>query len=180
MTIRAFTTAILCAAAVSVPATAQMPPAPVRVTFECKRDPDVKFQFSVESISGEATTVLIGDIVGTKFVVRLELDIKRPGVADRTLTYGEAVPGIAGQIMAWLVPLPPNASYSMTVPAAHWQRLPSLSNDPFAGAAQLRLRLNSQIGSGNPNMPGVRVLNLWTGTLISDWLSFPDQCGPGR
>jgi hypothetical protein len=86
------------------------------------------------------------------------------------------VPGVAGRLDFWLIPFPPGASYSVTVPARNFVLTPSLSEWPFLAApAELQMRLTTAPNE-KPNLDvlGLGLIHVWVGTLTSEWVRFPE------
>jgi hypothetical protein len=154
---------------------------PLRLAFECRQASELKFRFTIHNISPAPAAVVIGTILANdkKYLPdRLELTVRRPGVSEVNLTYVDpTVPGVAGRLDPWLIALPPDASYSLTVPAQNFRLAPGLSKEPFSTPADLQLRLTTrQVGMLNGDVQGLNFIHVWIGTLASDWIRFPSEC----
>ncbi len=49
------------------------------------------------------------------------------------------------------------------------------------GPADIQLRLTTrEMGRTNSDVQGLSLIQLWVGTLTSDWIRFPGDCHPDR
>jgi hypothetical protein len=130
---------------------------PLRLGLECLQAHELKFRFTIQNISKASTAAVIGSILGNdkRYLPGwLDLIVRRAGFPDVRLKYFDpTVPGVAGRLDLWLIQLPPDASYSVTVPAQNFVLTPSLAEWPFSAApADLQMRLTT----GHRNNGGTR------------------------
>jgi hypothetical protein len=138
----------------------------------------------MQNVSATPTAVVIGTILANdkSYIPTLELTVRRAGIPDVTLTYVDPITaGVGGRLDPWLIALPADASYSVTVPARNFRLTPNLTNEPFVAPADLQLHLATrEVGRANVDMQGISLSHVWVGTLASDWVRFRDDCHPDR
>jgi hypothetical protein len=165
----------------SLDASPAQPAAPLRLTLDCTQDTTPTFRLTIANVSATPTAVIVGAILGngkTYLLERASLTIKRNGAADERLHYVDLSVGvIAGRVDAWLIPLPPGASYSITVPARRFVSRPDYAPGDFANATKVQAHLTThQMDSPNLDMQGLRFVQVWVGTLTSEWIDVPQAC----
>jgi hypothetical protein len=159
--------------------------APLRLLLACSQASELMFRFTIQNVSATPTAAVIGTILANdkKYLpARLKLTVRRAGAPDVNLTYVDTtVPGVFGRLDPWLVALPPDASYSVAVPARNFRLTPLLTKEPFSAPADLQLQLvTREVGETNRDMQGLSVIHVWVGTLTSEWVRFPSDCHPDR
>jgi hypothetical protein len=153
--------------------TAQAGPLQLRLTCETERE--LVFRFALQNINAAPTAAVIGSILANdkKYLPgALSFTLKRAGEAGVSFDWFDpSVPGVAGRVDPWLIPFPPGAGYSVTV------GIPNEFRHLFTSPAEVRIRLTTgKIGERNDDMQGLQFIHVWTGTLTSDWLRFPESC----
>jgi hypothetical protein len=98
--------------------------------------------------------------------------LKRTGEADVNFDWFDpSVPGIAGRVDSWLIPLPSRAKYSVPVV------VPNGFQHLFSRPADVVVRLMTQnLRDLNGDLQGLTFIRVWTGTLTSDAVRFPQSC----
>jgi hypothetical protein len=175
-------TALLVAAVSTVP---HAQTAPLRLLLACSQVSELTMRLTIQNVSAAPTAAVIGTILANdkKYLpAHLKLTVRRAGVPDVTLTYIDTtVAFVAGRLDPWLITLPPDASYSLAVPAENFRHTPSLTKEPFSAPADLQLQLPTrEIGETSRDMQGLSLIHVWVGTLASDWIRFPSDCHPDK
>lgn len=159
--------------------------APLQLLLACSQASELTIRFTVHNVSTTPTAAVIGTILGNdkKYLpARLTLTVRRAGVPDATLPYIDPTGSfVAGRLDPWLITLPPDASYSVPVPAQNFRHTASLTKEPFSAPADLQLRLATREidrTSTSSDMQGLSLIHVWVGTLTSDWVRFPSDCHP--
>jgi hypothetical protein len=158
---------------------------PLRLLLACSQASELTFRFTIQNVSATPTAAVIGTILANdkKYLpARLKLTVRRAGVPDVTVPYIDTtVAFVAGRLDPWLITLPPDASYSITVPAQNFRHTPSLTKESFSAPADLQLQLvTREVGETNNDMRGLSSIHVWVGTLTSDWVRFPSDCHPDK
>jgi hypothetical protein len=158
---------------------------PLQIVLDCSQPSDLTVRFTIHNGSTTPTAAVIGIILANdkKYLPRgLELTVRRAGIPDVKLTYVDlTMPGVAGRLDPWLIALPPDASYSVAVPARNFRLTPQLTEHPFSAPADLQLHLATrEVGRANNDMQGISLIHVWVGTLTSNWVRFPGDCHPDR
>ena len=160
---------------------------PLRLLLACSKASELTIRFTIHNVSATPTAAVIGTILGNdkKYLpAHLKLTVRRAGVPDVTLTYIDTtVAFVAGRLDPWLIALPPDASYSVAVPAHNFGLAPLLTKEPFSAPADLQLRLATREvdrTSTSSDMQGLSLIHVWVGTLASDWIRFPSDCHPDK
>jgi hypothetical protein len=144
----------------------------------------VELQMSLRNTGTRDTAVTLGmDLANGHryFPDRLTMDVKTSGFGTiREFEYWDpSLPGIAGRVDPWVVPLPHSSEFSITRPLGHfWLNGASLAelSRPF----QVRLRLKAQAPiNSNLDMAGIAPLNYFSGDLESKWPVIPKECTRG-
>jgi hypothetical protein len=164
------------------PTAAQTTGDPLRLLFECRQASELAFRVTIQNVSAAPAAAVIGRILANdkKYLPdQLELTVRRAGVPEIKLKYIDPTQtGVAGRLDPWLIALPPDASYSVVVPAQNFRLTPNLSKEPFSTPADLQLGLTTrEVGRLNGDVQGLSFIHVWIGTLTSDWIRFPNQCG---
>jgi hypothetical protein len=158
--------------------------APLRLLLACSQASELMFRFTMQNVSAMPTAAVIGSILANDqtYISMLELTVRRAGIPDVTLTYVDPIAvGVDGRLDPWLIALPANASYSVTVPARNFRLPPNLTKELFVAPADLQLHLATrEVGRANLDMQGISLIHVWVGTLASDWVRFPGDCHPDR
>ncbi len=157
--------------------TAQAQTEALRLALACSQASELMFRFTLENVGSEPTAVVIGSILGNdkKYLPNgLQFTLRRSGVPDTEFDWFDpSVPGVAGRIDPWLVPLPVDASYSVAV------SIPKGLQYLFSTPADIRVRLTTQgVGKPNLDLQGLQLIHVWVGALTSDWIPFPRDCHP--
>src|SRR5262249_42662674 len=109
----------------------------------------------------------------------LELTIRRAGIPDVKLKYVDPMV-VGGRLDPWLIALPPDASYSVAVPARKFSLTPHLTEEPFSAPVDLQLPLATrEVGRANSDLQAISLIHVWVGTLTSDWVRFNAASGAG-
>jgi hypothetical protein len=157
--------------------------APLRLVLACSQASELTVRFTIQNVSATPTAVVIGTILANdkKYLpVGLELTVRRAGIPDVTLTYVDPMV-VGGRLDPWLIALPPDASYSVAVPARKFRLTPHLTQEPFSAPADLQLHLTTrEVGRANNDMQGISLIHVWVGTVTSDWVRFPSDCHSDR
>jgi|ERR1051326_5645519 hypothetical protein len=151
-------------------------PSPPTVTLVCQQNA-TEFRVTLQNISAGPTAAVIGSILANdkKYLPgKFALTVHRPDRADADYEYVDpTIPGVAGRVDPWLVMLPPKASYAITLPVHNFVG----GREPFTSPADLRLRIaTSPIEHVNGDMPALRLIHVWVGRVVSDWIHFPADC----
>jgi len=154
----------------------------LQLMLECSQTTEVTFRLTLQNVSPSPTAVVIGTVLANdrKYLLQhVVLKVKREGAADTRLEYFDpSVPGIAGRMDPWLVTLPPDSSYSITVPAKHFGLRPTNAPETFSTPAYVQLQLTTQeMSTPNSDVQGLRLIHVWIGTLSSNWIQVPAACG---
>jgi hypothetical protein len=158
---------------------------PLQLVLGCSQRSELTVRFTLYNVSPTPTAAVIGITLANdkKYLpTGVELTVRRAGIPDVALTYVDpTVPAVAGRVDPWLIPLPPDASYSVAVPARNFRLTPHLAEEPFSAPADLQLHLATrEVGRTNNDMQGIRLIHVWVGTLTSNWVRFPSDCHPDR
>ena len=177
--------AIVTALLVAPASTAQPAQAiPLRLVLACSQASELMFRFTMQNVSATPTAAVIGTILANdkNYIPTLELTVRRAGIPDVTLTYVDPTAvGVGGRLDPWLIALPADASYSVTVPARNFRLTPNFTKEPFLAPADLQLHLATrEVGRANLDMQGISLIHVWVGTLASDWVRVPGDCHPDR
>ena len=149
--------------------------------LECSQTSELTFRLTLQNTSPAPTAAVIGTTLGNdkKYLLQhVGLTVRREGVADTLLDYFDpSVPGIAGRIDPWLITLPPDSSYSITVPARLFALPSTYVQETFSKPANVQLHLTTRdIADPNLDLQGLRFIHVWVGTLSSDWITVPGSC----
>src|SRR4029077_13108081 len=96
---------------------------PLRLVLACSQASELMFRFTMQNVSATPTAAVIGTILANdkNYIPTLELTVRRAGTPDVTLTYVDRTAvGVGGRLDPWLIALPVDASYSVTVPARNF------------------------------------------------------------
>src|SRR5262245_17565773 len=156
---------------------------PLRLVLACSQRSELTFRFTIHNVSPTPTAVVIGTILENdkKYLpIGLELTVRRAGIPDVELNYVDPMV-VGGRLDPWLIALPPDASYSVAVPARKFRLTPRLTEEPFSAPADLQLHLTTrEVGRANSDMQAISLIHVWVGTLTSDWVRFPIDCHSDR
>jgi hypothetical protein len=143
------------------------------------------------NVGAASSSVVIGGSFGTprKYLpYRLDLTARRAGAPDTLLKYVAPSPTrFGGRVDPWLIFLPPDALYSAAFPARNFRLLHEPPIKPYSvpdlaavlvdGPVGIQLRLTTR---EMDKSDGLYPINVWVGTLTSDWIQFPNDCRPNR
>src|SRR5262249_41027697 len=156
---------------------------PLRLVLGCSQRSELTLRFTIHNVSPTPTALVIGTILANDkkyFPNGLELTVRRSGIPDVKLSYVDPMV-VGGRLDPWLIALPPDASYSVAVPARKFKLTPHLIEEPFSAPADLQLHLTTrEVGRANNDMQAISMIHVWVGTLTSDWVRFPSNCQPDR
>lgn len=155
--------------------------APLRLALACSQGADLTFRLTLENVSARPAAVVVGVVLGNDKAYLLNtgsLTVRRRGAPDPHLQYfNPSFAAIGGRLDPWLVALPAGASYSIAVPARHFVSRPDRVPDLFANPVSVQARLETRgIERPNLDMQALRSIDVWVGTLTSDWIDVPGGC----
>jgi hypothetical protein len=158
-------------------------PAP-RLDLRCSRSAqDFSLELSLHNEADSAAALVLGlALANGRVYLPTALTLLRATLdksGDEQFDYSHPAYGfISGRVDPWVVPLPPGAKYSLSIPAAHF-----VSKEHFERFANnederdVRLVLHGRpIVQPNLDMPGLRLLSVWTGQVTSNSVKLPSAC----
>ena len=142
----------------------------------CQAAATPTFGLTLQNTSSEPTAAIIGAILGNdkKYVTSpVDFTVSRPGAADISFRYFDpSVPAVGGRLDPWLIQLPPGALYTIRI------TVPRRLTDVFATPGTVRVQLTTtELGRVSNFLQDLRFVHLWVGTLMSNPIAFPDDCG---
>ena len=161
-------------------------PPPPAISLECQEAPSPigALRLTIRNEGVAPVGILLGRSLGNGewYELRdLTLLVKRPGQDVEEFEYrSRGFPtGVAGRMDHWILTLPSESSYSMTLsPRDFFSPRTSLSPTRLPSPAELSLRLLGRPVTYdlNPDMAGLRTMRLWTGTTTSNTVPVPTAC----
>ena len=149
---------------------------------------DATLRATVRSRALDDTAVVLGIALAngkvylpTGFTLRVR---RSPGLEEEEFSYAHPQHvRVNGRIDPWVVPLPRGSSYAISIPAGHFRPISGtsfkpleLSKEPF----DMRLALDARpIERTSSDMPGLRLMKVWAGTLASNVIRVPNDCSRG-
>jgi hypothetical protein len=151
----------------------------VVLSLEC-RGPD-RLEVAIRNVGTDDTALLLGAVLGNgkKYMLndlRLLVNSTTEPPSEHWYWPRNYPSAIGGRLDEWIEPLPARASYVMSVTPGDFlgdsigakRRL-----DVLPRRAEMWLRLIVR----EPREQGIRLLTYWTGTLVSNRIRFPEDCG---
>jgi len=159
----------------------------IALELKCHASPDaVGLRVTLRNVGLTDTAVVLGLSIGNgnRYLANsLALDVKldENAVVEKFEYSDPSVPGVAGRVDPWIVPLPAASEYSLTRPLSHFWS----NGKRLAGSGKpidIRVNLNAraeQRGFGK-DMAGVALVNVLVGEFKTAWLRVPTECTLGQ
>ena len=160
---------------------------PITVSIQCRKAPEPTgaFRLTIENSGTDATALLLGMSLANgrwQELRELTLLVKWPQQEQpEEFQYRsrQFPAGVAGRIDHWILTLPSDSVYSMTLSPLDFfspVRSVSLARLPMPSEISVRLAGKPVTYDLNVDMVGLRTMRLWTGTLTSKSIKIPDEC----
>lgn len=165
----------------SAQASAQTPE--IVMTLECSGSPNaVTLRLTLRNVGPVDTALVLGNSVGNGYrylADSLTLDVKEPdsATAERFQYFDPSVPGVAGRLDPWIVPLPTASLLSLERPLAHfWAhgKPLSLGENPVDIRVNLSARGDRRVA--DQEVAGVALVHVFVGDLATEWVRVPTEC----
>jgi hypothetical protein len=167
------------------PASAQETQLPIRLTVNCQNSQQLTL--AIQNAGTSDTAVIFGHVLGNggKYVIdelTLQVDFS-DGQASAGYVFSPSEYPVRnpGRLDDWIVPLPAGVSYLVPAMASQFRTrlFGRLSEWPKGATMTLKLPLRAPSAQQNPDLVGLKLLKVWTGTdaLVSNRITFPTTCG---
>lgn len=150
----------------------------VDLELACQSQGDeVELKVTLRNVGVADTAVALGSVLanGTKYLAdNLGLDVRTASGITRYRFSDPSVPGVAGRIDTWVVPLPVASEYTMTLPLTHfWSSGEQLAS--FVRPFSARPVLSAAV----PRNYGIQGIMLDEDSHAGNWLEMPTDCASG-
>jgi hypothetical protein len=167
-----------------VPVRAQT--AQIAVEVQCHTSADtVGLRVTLRNVGLTDTAVVLGNSIGNgnRYLAdSLALDVKlgESAAVEKFEYFDPSVPGVAGRVDPWIVPLPAVSEFSLTRPLSHFSShgKPLM---PGGNPIDVRVSLNARAERRifDKDVAGVALVHVLVGEFRSEWLRVPTACAVG-